>query len=136
MREILFRGKRVDNKEWVYGYYVKNEFGKHYILSGKHRSGLREGDDCNCLTLKKHEVIPETVGQYIDRKNKYKEKIFAGDILKVKMGGYWQRTSYVVEYEKYGWKPFIEGERDRYYYITECEVIGNIYKEKFIGKER
>lgn len=25
MREILFRGKRIDNGEWVYGFYIENE---------------------------------------------------------------------------------------------------------------
>ena len=31
MRAIKFRGKRVDNGEWVYGYYVKAR-SHHYIL--------------------------------------------------------------------------------------------------------
>lgn len=34
MREILFRGKRVDNGEWVEGYYAPiGEY--HYILTGR-----------------------------------------------------------------------------------------------------
>ena len=32
MREVLFRGKRVDTKEWVYGYYFKGFTGIPYIL--------------------------------------------------------------------------------------------------------
>lgn len=29
--EIKFRGQRIDNNEWVYGYYVKDPKGKHRI---------------------------------------------------------------------------------------------------------
>lgn len=31
MREILFRGKRKDNDNWVFGFYVCVD-GKHYIF--------------------------------------------------------------------------------------------------------
>lgn len=69
MREILFRGKRSDNNEWVYGYYSKHSTGKTFIReTGKSCTGS-------------HEVDPTTVGEFsslYDRKNM---KIFEGDIL-------------------------------------------------------
>lgn len=43
MREILFRGKRIDNGEWVEGYYLRDQYhiggGEgHYFLSEGFRS--------------------------------------------------------------------------------------------------
>lgn len=35
-REILFRGKRIDNGEWVYGYVIKNEDGTTYIAGNSY----------------------------------------------------------------------------------------------------
>lgn len=55
-REILFRGKRVDNGEWVYGYYCEvemfNHAGiEHFII------------EYSCDGVQ-YIVIPETVGQF------------------------------------------------------------------------
>ena len=86
MREILFRGKRVDNGEWVEGYYVK--FGNaHYILTSKIEVETHLNSyGLPCTSPKMHEVIPETVGQYVCITDKNGKKIFEGDVVKTKQG--------------------------------------------------
>lgn len=80
MREILFRGKRIDNGEWIEGFFVK--VGGHcYILTGRLLIIDRH------IGFVKHEVIPSTVGQYTgltdknDKNGKNGKLIFEGDIL-------------------------------------------------------
>jgi len=74
MRNIIFRGKQVDNEEWVQGHYY-GMWDKKYILWGEHN---HIPEDC--------EVIPETVGQYtgLDPALVQDEKlVFDGDIVKI-----------------------------------------------------
>jgi len=73
MREILFRGKRIDNGKWVFGFYYKTR-GIHIILGDTmpDNTGQRE-----------YEVDPETVGEYTNMKTKNSEMIFEGDIIKI-----------------------------------------------------
>lgn len=66
MREIIFRGKRVDNGEWIEG--------SLWIYCGVYKI-LTPGNVVGW------DVYPESVSQYIGKVDKNGKKIFGGDLL-------------------------------------------------------
>jgi len=118
MRKYIYRGKNKNNKEWVYGYFVKGlQDDEAYIITN-HNWLL--GDEFI-------DVIPETVGQYIEQNDIKDEPIYEGDIIQ------YETMLYIVFFAKdlgFKMKPLkdlYDEEFCGYYIPKKVKKIGNIH---------
>lgn len=128
MRTIKFRGKRIDNAEWIYGNLIEQYTHESNYVKVGFAIQVKEGN-----SFVSHDVYPETVGQLTGMAGKDAKLIFEGDLIRISedKGWYakenpenigvvtWGRGNYFsngtfCEYNVYAW-------------LHSIEVVGNIH---------
>ncbi|EAG4938270.1 hypothetical protein C5U75_14945 [Listeria monocytogenes] len=104
MREIEFRGKRIDNGEWVYGNLMQFEDSATFIFADE-RKGASTLTYAHFIINNMHAIDEKTLGSCIGREDEDEKTIFENDIVQVVLEhwpmGYYQEVEYigVVKYD-------------------------------------
>lgn len=134
MREILFRGKRIDSGKWVEGAFCPKNCD---TICGPMI------DKPSIIKLEPpldgfwYDVDPETVGQFTGLTDKNSQKIFEGDIVQINEHGTAVNGLYCVQwYEINSCWALHRNEKHHHHYFTfselngfaeTSEIVGNIY---------
>lgn len=121
-REILFRGKRIEDGKWVEGYLLKYSpiyEEKAYILP------------LHSVCVSDIEVDPKTICQYTGLTDKAGRR-FEGDIFQASDGDYIQRYVITWNEDSLEWSAECIGDPDGTlplceFKVEEIEVVGNIF---------
>lgn len=132
MREILFKAKRIDNGEWVEGYYLRDQ----YRRSGKDIIFYRK--DSDRFTIYTDIIDIETLCQFTGLCDKNGNKIWENDIIQ------YGAVAAVVKFGEYGngnlgfYVDFPEEtnyRKDFSYWAKKVVVIGNAVDDRSLLQE-
>lgn len=124
MREILFKAKRLDNGEWVEGYYLNVAKINHFICTGKIKL---DGAVKGIIAPEMYAIDPDTLCQYTGLCDKNGKKIWENDIAHIRSSGL---SGYgVIKYEN-GNLVLVDAKRKRTYSLYgewKIRKDGNIF---------
>jgi uncharacterized phage protein (TIGR01671 family) len=132
MREILFKAKRIDNGEWVEGYYLRDQ----YHRSGKDIIFYRK--DSDRFTVYTDIIDIETLCQFTGLTDKNGKRIWENDIIQ------YGAVAAVVKFGEYGngnlgfYVDFPEEtnyRKDFSYWAKKVVVIGNAVDDRSLLQE-
>lgn len=141
MREIEFRGKRIDNGEWTFGYYYCHKgLDEHYILPID-ETPFYNGIPIVPRSFSNCAINKETLGQYTGLKDKNGTKIFEGDKVKILKDSVcssseigeigtvcFENGSFMIDFfDKYD--DIVENDFLSNFKNEYCEVVGNKYDD-------
>jgi len=120
MRDYLFRGQAISDKQWVYGSLIIKE-GHYYIVPQEPDWYIHDVwiDDDGRIDGWAVPVIPETVGQYTNMNDVDGQMIFEGDILEGNNEVMYSGDAYNIN-----------GDRRLYFWAKTYRVVGNIYDKE------
>lgn len=126
MRTIKFRGKRVDNGEWVNGYLHLPIGGENMMIQVSNTDSFG--------------VIPDTVGQFTGLLDKNSKEIYEGDVVVLRRGVKNISNTQTIEWCSHA-SSFVRVIDDMdAHFISEAdmnlyEVIGNIHENPELLKQ-
>ena len=134
MREILFRGKRMDNGEWVEGFYNHIPCGR--FMKDEHLiQTILENGRIGMW----HDIAPSTVGQYTGLKDKNGKRIFEGDIVRCGSGRICKVTFFISPgvsgFDLVPIGGFDAPPPHKWSLFADTEVIGNIHDNSELLEE-
>lgn len=123
MSEIEFRGKRVDNGEWVYGFYFEIEHNddKTHVHGYITANPLLEKMPESAASF--IEVETKTVGQFTGEKDKEGQKLFKGDVIR---SGY-LGNKYLIKFVDGAFMGVSKNERGTCMALSNSVKLGNVH---------
>lgn len=131
MCEILCRGKRRDNGEWVEGYYIRTSCSEIEAVIIPTSAFAERNRNLRLEVDEWWEVDPDTICRYTGSTDKNGKKIYEGDVVRA-WSGFLDRVVYEngcfmmeLQIYHYEWS---------YQTPEQMEVVGNIYDNQELLK--